>query len=201
MDAELAPAEYAFLIILKAEGRELSNTEMDRLYHVRLVGDDYAKLNGGGYVASDTNGRPYRHAITADGLRALAEPLAIDADRVDAGQRRSPKEKQLWAAVVAQQNEIARSRVAEEPADLDGRIRAAYATLAAPGEWVELADLRPLLRDVSKDELDKALAQMLDARDVRLEPDQLGHRVGAKRRNAAVTIDGEDRHKLAIGRP
>jgi hypothetical protein len=208
MDAELAPAEYAFLIILKAEGREHSNTEMDRLYHVRLVGDDYAKLNGGGYVSSYTKGRPYRHTLTQGGLDKLAKPLAIEEARTEEGQRRSPKEKQLWAAVVAQHNDNLRllakgndaAVVVAEPDDLDGRIRATYAKLAgAPGDWVDLTALRPLLADISKAALDKALVRMLDAPDVRLEPEPFGHRIGVEERRAAVHVGGEDGHKLAIG--
>jgi hypothetical protein len=208
--AELTSADYAFLIILKAEGRELSNTEMDKLYRVRLISPAYERLNGEGYVSSQTKSRPYRHVITDEGKKVLADPLDIDEDRAEEGEKRSPREKQLWAAVVAQQNQIVRllakgngaaATAVERPVDLDGRIRAAYTKLAgAPGEWVGLAALRPLFGDVSKTELDKALERMLDARDVRLEPDALVHRLGAEERDAAVRIGGEDRHKLAIGR-
>jgi len=210
MAAELTSADYAFLIILKAQGREISNTEMNKLYEVRLVSPAYEKLNAAGYVSSETKRRPYRHVITEEGAKVLADPLAIDEDRAEAGEKRTPREKQLWAAVVAQQNHIVRllakggaaaATVIEQSPDLDGRIRAAYTKLAgAPGEWVDLAALRPLVGDVPKAELDKALARMLDARDVRLEPEPLVHRVGAEERKAAVRIGGEDRHKLAIGR-
>jgi len=205
MAAELTSADYAFLIILKAEGREISNTEMNKRYEVRLVSPAYEKLNAAGYVASETKRRPYRHVITDKGANLLADPLSIDEDRAEEGEKRSTREKQLWAAVVAQQNEILRLRAVKgngaAPADLGARIRAAYLKLAgAPGEWVDLATLRPLFADVSKAELDKALARMLDTPDVRLEPDPLEHRVDAEAKKAAVHIGGEDRHKLAIGR-
>jgi hypothetical protein len=92
--------------------------------------------------------------------------------------------------------------VAGKTADLDGRIRAVYTKLASvPGDYVNLTEVRPLLDDVSKAELDKALVRMLDAPDVRLEPEPFGHRIGAEQRGAAVHIGGEDRHKLAIGLP
>ncbi|MFI5889822.1 hypothetical protein ACIA5D_06835 [Actinoplanes sp. NPDC051513] len=209
MAAELASADYAFLILLKAVGRVLSNTEMDKLYHVRLVSPAYEKLNAAGYVSSDTTRRPYRHAITKDGLKVLAEPVTIDEDRAEEGEKRTPREKQLWAAVVAQQNEIVRlladrnggGSATAEVADLDRRIRAAYAKLAGgPGEWIDLTELRTLVGDVPRAELDQALARMLDAEDVRLEPEPFGHRIGAEERRAAIHIGGEDRHKLAIGR-
>lgn len=210
MAAELTAAEYSYLVLLQAEGREISNSEMDELYGVRLKTPDYEKLNADGYVVSTTKPRPYRHVITDKGSKVLADPLEVDQGRTADGGKRSTGERQLlWAAMVAQQKLIARllSRrdqaeiVVEEPADLDGRIRAAYTKLAgAPGEWVDLSALRPLFGDVSRAEFDEALARMLDARDVRLEPDPLGHRIGAEERNAAVSIGGEDRHKLAIGR-
>jgi hypothetical protein len=214
--AELTPADYAYLIILKAADRELSNTELNKLYGVRLVSPDYERLNGVGYVSSDTKRRPYRHAITSDGRKAVIVPLTVDQGKLPDGEKRSAGERQLfWAALVAQQQLLLRSAHAEPetgaqngvaasaagPTDLDGRIRAAYSTLAGtPGEWVDLTVLRPLFKDVSKTELDRALTGMIDARDVRLEPDAFMHRVGEQERRAAVHIGGEDRHKLAIGR-
>jgi hypothetical protein len=207
MTADLTASEYAYLIILRAENREINNKEMGDRYDVRLIGLEYTKLNAEGLIVSVTKPRPYRHAITDKGRKLLAEPLAIGDTWVDEGKKRSPAEKVLWAALVAQQNgkpakPAPVSTPAVEPAiDLDGQIRAAYTKLAAgPGEWVGLTELRPLFGDVSKAELDKALIQMLEAHDVRLEPDPLEHRVGAEARNAAVHVGGEDRHKLAIGR-
>ncbi|GAA2644752.1 hypothetical protein [Paractinoplanes durhamensis] len=191
MAAELASAEYAFLIILRAEGREISNTEMDKLYEVRLRTPIYEKLNALGYVSSDTSHRPYRHAITNQGLKVLAGPLTIEAED---GEKRTLREKQLWAAVVAQHNGT------RPDAGIEDGIRAAYRELAAgPGEWVDLAALRQLLGDVSKTAVDRALIHLLDEPDVRLEPEPFGHRIGPEERRAAVHIGGEDRHKLAIG--
>ena len=203
MAAELTPTDYAFLIILKAAGRELSNTEMDTLFKVRLIGPVFAKLNGGGYVDSDTKHRPYRHVLTDKGRKELGEPLAIDND--GDGERRSAGEKVLWAALVASQNDGLRipaplDNGVAPAADLDGRIRTAYRKLAAePGEYVDLADLRPLFDDVPKARLDQALKQLFDSSDVRLEPEPFGHRIGDRERSAAIRIGGEDRHKLAIG--
>ncbi|MFI7543494.1 hypothetical protein [Actinoplanes sp. NPDC049599] len=208
MAAELTSADYAFLIILKAEGREISNTEMNKLYEIRLVSPAYEKLNAAGYVSSETKRRPYRHVITEKGAQELADPLAIDEDHAEEGEKRTAREKQLWAAVVAQQNQIVRllarsstAAVPGPPANLDGRIRAAYTILAdEPGDYVDLTELRPLLGDVTKADVDKALVRLHDAPDVRLEPEPFGHRIGAAERSAAVHIGGEDRHKLAIGR-
>jgi DNA-binding MarR family transcriptional regulator len=198
MVADLTSADYAILIVLKAAGRELSNNEMAELYQFRLVSPVYEKLNAAGYVASETKRRPYRHALTEEGRKLLADPLAIEADTAEEGEKRSFKERCLWAAVVAQLNNGVEPH--DEPADLQDRIRAAYAKLAgAAGEWVPLTALRPLVVDVSKAEFDRALVRMLDAPDVRLEPETHRHRIDADERNASVRVGGEARHKLAIG--
>ncbi len=200
MAADLTPSDYAYLIILRAEGREVTNTELSERHDVRLISPYYEKLNGEGLVASETKRRPYRHVITAKGRAILGEPIAADDD-----EKRTAKEKLLWAALLAWQSGEVRPPAPtivtpEEPVDLEGRIRAGYAELRrAPGEWVALTELRPLFADVSKSELDKALERLLEADDVRLEPDQITHRIGAEERKAAVHIGGEDRHKLAIG--
>jgi hypothetical protein len=204
MAAELTSAEYAYLIILRAEDRELSNSEMEEIYGVRLKSPEYAKLNADGYIVSRTRPSPYRHLITDKGVRALAEPLTLDQGRVPDGGRRSAKERELyWAAMLAQQKLLLRAPVKSRgapSADLAARVRAAYHDLTGgPGEWLKLANLRARLADVSRTELDKTLEQMLDSPDVQLEPEPFGHRIGPEERNAAVHIGGEDRHKLAIG--
>jgi hypothetical protein len=203
---ELTSAQYAFLIILSAEGREISNNEMDELYGVRLVGSERTKLNGT-YIHSDDKPTPYRFVLTKAGTDALRRPLTIEQNRVAKGEKRATAERQLyWAAMRALQKLLLRSPGEKTkndgvpPVDLAGRVRAAYTELAAaPGTWVKLADLRGLLADVSKDELDKTLEQMLDSPDFQLEPEPFGHRIGPAERDAAVHIGGEDRHKLAIG--
>jgi hypothetical protein len=204
MAAELTSAEYAYLIILRAEDREISNTEMDELYGVRLRSPELAELNDAKYVVSTLKPSPYRHIITDAGIRALGKELKLEQGRVPEGKRRSAKEGDLyWAAMLAGQRLLRRSlgkKAAAPPMDLAGRVRAAYAELAdGPGTWVKLANLRALLADVSKAELDKTLEQMLDSPDFQLEPEPFGHRIGPEERGAAVHIGGEDRHKLAIG--
>jgi len=204
--AELSSVDYAFLAVLRTIGREVSNTELDRMYEVRLVGRPFERLVGAGYISSDTKHRPYRHVITQDGLKALAADLGIGDDHVEDGEKRSLREKILWAGLVAAHQRPAGAGPAEaaraQPDDLDGRIRTAYANLVSThGQWVSLHALRAQLADVDRAALDRTLRQMLRSGDVRLEPDPLEHRVSAEERAAAIHVGGEYRHKLAIGRP
>ncbi|WP_305788666.1 hypothetical protein [Symbioplanes lichenis] len=205
MADDLSPTDYAFLLLLRVEDRELSNNELHDLHGVRLIGAQYAKLNAGGYVVSKTDRRPYRHALSPKGARLLDSPLEVEEEQQDS---RKTKETQLWAALTAWHRHTLGRGPAPAPGEkaapvvssLDERIRAAYATLADdPGDWVSLSRLRPLFPDVAKADLDQALKHLLDASDVRLDPEVHGHRIDAEERAASVRIGGEDRHKLAIG--
>jgi hypothetical protein len=208
--AELSSVDYAFLAILKVEDHEISNAELDEIYGFRLLGRPLQRLLEAGYITTEKKPAPYRHAITKAGEKALAESWGLDDDHVAKGERRTSRERQLWAGVVALQNLLAARKdagpvggvrgTAVEPPNLDGRIRSAYGKLAStPGAWVDLTALRGQLADVPKGEVDQALKAMLHDDDVRLEPEPFGHRVGDAERQAAVRIGGEDRHKLAIG--
>jgi hypothetical protein len=204
MAAELTSAEYAYLIILLAEDREISNNEMYHLYGVRLLGAERKKLRSDECIVSADRPTPFRFVLTEQGRKALRRPLTIEQGRVSTGDKRAAGERQLyWAATVAQQKILLRSPGQSHrpaPADLAGLVRSAYAELAAtPGAWIKLADLRTLLVDVSKAELDKTLERMLDSPEVQLEPEPFGHRIGPAERLAAVHIGGEDRHQIAIG--
>jgi hypothetical protein len=204
MPDDLTSIEYAMLILLHNEDRQLSNNEMDELYGVRLKSPHYQKLNADGFVVSVTKrGSPHRHSITTKGRAELAKALEVVGT-----EKRTFKEQVLWAALVAQQKTKQPSGNGKAPVEreengtvsLDDRIRAAYQVLTdGPGEWVNLTKIRGLFIDVPGTDLDRALSGMLDADDVWLEPEVHRHRIDAKLRDAAVRIGGEDRHKLAIG--
>lgn len=204
--ADLTPTDYAFLILLKIEGREISNTELAKLHGVRLVGANFARLNGAGCIDTKQKPTPYRHTLTQKGAKLLGDPLQITEDGAEAKESKlGEKEKPLWAALAALHKYNLRvGNDAPAPVHdgrrLDERIRSAYAALAAePGAWVSLSRLRQLFGDVSKAELDKALGNLLNATDVNLEPEPNQKTLKPEDRRAAVRIGGEDRHLLAIG--
>lgn len=206
------PTDYAFLILLKVEDREVSNKELKDLYGVTLIGADCTRLNGAGYVDSVTDRRPYLHRITAKGAGLLDGALVVaEADPKEAKPR--TREKQLWAALSALHGYHRTARAGRSPSGaapaapsatvdggLDQRIRDAYAELATePGAWVSLRRLRPRLSDVPKADLDRALRTLLDDADVNLEPEANQKTLTVEDRRASVRIGGEDRHLLAIG--
>lgn len=199
MPDDLTPSDYAILLLLRNENREISNTELDEKYGFRLTGSLYAKLNGLEYLISNTEHRPYRHKLSSTGVKVLAKPLVIDEEQAD--EKRTFRERVLWAALQAVYQPPAVEKLpAPDTRSLDKRVRDAYAEVAdGPGDWVDLTVIRPLLPDVAKSELDVVLEKMLDAPDVRLDPEVHRHRLDRAAKEAAVRIGGEDRHKLAIG--
>jgi hypothetical protein len=203
MADDLTPTDYAFLILLKVEGREISNTEMEALYGVRLVGDTYAKLNGAGHIHSTKSGSTYSHVLTTKGETELQS--AESAKKVPWKKNSHKAQTLFWAALKTRhvdrpQAGDGASAPVRDGRPLDARIRDAYATLATePGAWVSLTRLRPLFADVSKPDLDKALERLLKAPDVNLDPEPNQKTLTVEDRRSAVLIGGENRHLLAIG--
>jgi hypothetical protein len=63
---------------------------------------------------------------------------------------------------------------------------------------VALAEIRDAVPVKDRERVDQALWRLLDDKRVRLEPEPFGCRIGTREQRAAIRIDGEDRHTLAI---
>jgi hypothetical protein len=84
-------------------------------------------------------------------------------------------------------------------ADIEARIRAAYAELARkPGTWVGLAEVRSLLRDVPRVDVDGTLRRLSLIEGVELIPESNQKTLTQQDRDAAVTIGDQDKHLLWI---
>jgi hypothetical protein len=80
-------------------------------------------------------------------------------------------------------------------------IRAAYDELASrPGAWVSIADLRDRL-DASRQEMDIALRQLEQERDVNIVPESNQKALTDRMREGAVVIGDQKKHMIAIGGP
>jgi hypothetical protein len=73
-DDNLTPKEAAVLVLLLAENRDITNTELRDVYRFDLKKASRDKLNDLGYVRSTKDGRQPCHAVEADGR--LTAPLA-----------------------------------------------------------------------------------------------------------------------------
>lgn len=83
--------------------------------------------------------------------------------------------------------------------DIEKRIRAAYQRVTpGRGEWVMLSDIRPLLRDLPRVLVDRALVQMNRCPDVHLVPESNQKALTEEDRAAAVRFGEQDKHLIAI---
>ncbi|WP_240742345.1 hypothetical protein [Micromonospora zingiberis] len=79
------------------------------------------------------------------------------------------------------------------------RVRQAYQELAGrPGDYVMLADLRTVLADLPRAEVDAALLQLNRERNIHLVPESNQKVLKPQERAAAVSIGNQDKHLLAI---
>ncbi|MEU4645259.1 hypothetical protein [Micromonospora sp. NPDC023814] len=78
-------------------------------------------------------------------------------------------------------------------------VRQAYQGLAAtPGDYVMLSDLRSVLDDLSRAEVDAALIQLNRERNVHLVPESNQKVLRPEERAAAVSIGNQEKHLIAI---
>lgn len=219
-DEKLTPKEAAFLVLLMAEARDLSNTELRDRYRLALDATNRKKLNRLGYVASDTSQRPHVHRLTDSGWARCYEPLNLE----------SPKARAQGAALSSLLSALLRHLDRSElsladfatgdggaAGDTDGggatdtapapsesmarAIRDAYHELTpGPGSWVGFAELRAALDGFDRDDVDAALRQLERDDDVQIVPESNQKALTERDREAALWIGGQHRHAISIDR-
>jgi hypothetical protein len=219
---KLSLTQIAVLSALMVEARELSNAELADLAGAPLTGDDRLRLVTEGLVEERRVGRSYAFQLSphgwSTGLAMLAEQArgkgaaattvrmllhglhrALETRGVDA--------HSFFATDTAFAPETGAAGV--EPASaapgvvdadtIEDRIRTAYAKLATePAGWVSLADLRELLDDIPRSELDTALKWMAVQPGVRLIPVANLKSLSTRDREAGLRFGGEENHAFAI---
>ena len=205
--SELSLTQMAVLSALMVEARELTNAELAELTGHGLTGDDRKKLVTGGLVQERRVGRSYAFELSPEGwstgLAVLAEQargkgaaattvrmLLLGLDRALSARGVDPKSffsgKDLEPAV-------------PDVDTVEERIRAAYRKLATePAGWVSLADLRELLDDIPRAEVDTALKWMAVQPGVRLIPVANQKSLSTREHDAALRFGGEENHAFAI---
>lgn len=186
------------LLILMTEGGHAANPVLQRRWAFALTGRDRVRLNDRGLVASRRTGRSFSHELTDKGWRWCADELASDVP---------PRSGSAAGALYAVLRGLGRYLDATGLALPDvfaftspaTRIREAYGKLAAaPRAWVSLADLRSLLDDLPRADVDAALVELSRTDGVALsaEPNRKSLTPGDEA--AAVRIGGEVKHLLAV---
>jgi len=217
----LTPNQILALVVLMAEARELSNSELKELAGFALTGADNSKLVNLGLVETDRSHRPFSHQLTDKGWRVVRELPSATPPRqggsairslvsVLANVQRSLDRLQISQADFFKQTadptaETATTRVGGDsmpllPGNVEASIRAVYEAMAkAPGEWVGLADLRERLPGLDRTTVDDALRGMVHKEGVRIIPVANSKALQARDRAAALRIGDEDNHALSIG--
>ncbi|RSM62357.1 hypothetical protein DMH03_09575 [Amycolatopsis sp. WAC 01376] len=203
-DRKLSAKQRAVMLVLMAEGRELSNTEMNELHGLRLTGSERERLDDQGLVTSSRSGNgPFVLELTDPGWRWCADELA--AGRPNASRQESLG-KALYAVLagIGRYLEDAERGLADvfscAPAEsVEDRIRAIHRKLAErPGDYVSLTDLRQELNGVPRAETDKALLRLNREKGVTLAPEEDQKLLTDHDRAAALCLGTQDVHLLAI---
>jgi hypothetical protein len=211
-NAQLNLADRVALLSLMSLVHEASNTDLHAAYGVTIDRESRTRLETHGYVTCRRDGlrpgRPYVHELTERGWRRGREEL-----------RGEPPEKagKLYRILYAYLNHTDRLMTrlgltlqdlfttegdAPQPHDVEQRIQSAYADLAKePGSPVLLRLLRQRLADVSREDADAALMRLVLMSGVYLEPESKQRMLSDADWDAAITVGGEARHLLTIGRP
>ncbi|MBV1850156.1 hypothetical protein [Catellatospora tritici] len=216
----LKPSQKAFLTLLMAEAREVTNSELTERYGISLTGEDSRTLVDEKLVTRRKVGRGLAHELTDQGWARCKDELtaeyvkgtgpAVPAMHALLGaldryvKRAELGLPDLFTASPAPVEVPRPAKAAAKPraatkVDVEQRIRTAYAKLApAPQGWVSLTDLRGALSDLDRGVVDQALMTMAVHRAVVLVPEENQKNMSAEDRAAAIHIGGEDKHLLSI---
>lgn len=218
MNDPLNTQQVSALFALMGVAREISNNELHEIAGFRIDGPLRRTLNELHLVDSGRVGNgPFVHELTDAGWKRCEAELAHERpDRsgpwggafslVLGGMDRflARENKQLAYLFRIDAKVEPASEPAPEPetlAEIDVQITSAYRQLAPKqGDWVRLADLRPLLNGATNTDVDRVLKDMSKAARAHLAPDPDRKSLTAADRKAAVQIGGDDNHLLVIER-
>lgn len=208
MNERLGTQHISALFALMGVAREISNTELQELAGFRIDGELRRTLNERHLVTSTRQGnKPFVHELTDAGWKRCEAELAGERPDgsghlggafymvLDGLGRFLHRENKILAHVFQPE-----TVTATEPVT-DKKIAAVYRQLAdKQGDWVRLADLRPLLNGASKADVDRILKEMSKAKRAHLAANPDPKLVTTTDRDAAIRIGGEENHLLVVER-
>ncbi|MER7865043.1 hypothetical protein ABTX61_38455 [Amycolatopsis japonica] len=208
MTDRLGQKQTAAMLALMVVAREVSNPELREIVGFALDGEERRQLNGLDLVASEKRGRPYFHELTERGWAWCEEELSQE----EAPRPRSSLGSALYVVLGGLGRHLRREklRLADlfmpevdlTVEEIESRIRIAYRKLSdSPRDWVGLVDLRPMLGEASRMDVDAVLKELSRSGQIRLIPESNRKTLTAAAHAAAVRIGGEDNHLLSIEEP
>jgi hypothetical protein len=212
MNDRLGTQHITALFALMGVAREISNNELQELAGFKIDGQLRRTLNERHLVTSTRQGnKPYIHELTDAGWKRCEAELSGARPEgsgrlggafymvLDGLSRFLQRENKILAHVFQPENAAA----AQTPADpvTDNKIATLYRQLAdKQGDWVRLAELRPLLNGTTRTDVDTVLKNMSKAGHAHLAPDPDRKSLTPEDREAAIRIGGEDNHLLVVER-
>jgi hypothetical protein len=212
MNDRLGTQHITALFALMGVAREISNSELQELAGFKIDGQLRRTLNERHLVTSTRQGnKPYIHELTDAGWKRCEAELSGDRPEgsghlggafymvLDGLGRFLQRDNKILAHVFQPES----AEAAPKPDDpvTDEKIATLYRQLAdKQGDWVRLAELRPLLNGSARTDVDTMLKNMSKAGQAHLAPDPDRKSLTPADREAAIRIGGEDNHLLVVER-
>lgn len=221
---QLTHRERAALLVLLAEGREMTNADLREVAGFTLDGQPRRRLVDDRLITAEKRGRPYYFEITDDGARRcrteLDAPLparsgylggALHAVLAALGRHDAPLSELLVPRAVdgPAGGDTAGNAAGNAAGDTDGdtggeadierAVRSAYRDAPRTSDgWAGLTGLRALLGGRPRAEVDAALVRLASRPGVHLQPEPHQARLTDAHRADAVLVGGTERHMIKI---
>jgi hypothetical protein len=212
MNDRLGTQHISALFALMGAAREISNTELHELAGFRIDGQLRRTLNERHLITSTRQGnKPYVHELTDAGWKRCEAELAGERPEgsghlggafymvLDGVDRYLKRQNKILADVFQPEAETT-APAPTEPVTSKKIITVYHQLAEKQGDWVRLAEVRPLLNGATRADVDKVLKDMSKAGQAHLAPDPDRKSLTAADREAAIRIGGEDNHLLVIER-
>lgn len=202
-DLEFTVPEFNLLLSLVHLRGSGTTTDFRSVFGYQKVETKAQKgLSERGLVSIDRGVRPYVYELTDPGWltarKLLSEPAPGGVSQRTA--------RILWAVIGdfathmdRTGTELADLYPARSDATVSEQIKEAYlAAVDEPEAWLPLRELRELLTEADRKAIDRALAELHAAREIRLIPESNQKTLTDADREAALWLGGEYRHLIAI---
>lgn len=214
---ELSGVEQAVLLVLMAEGRQVPNSELEKLGPA--LKKDYRDRLKSKKLIDVIPGRPMKLELIGDGYDLCQKLMGTEPPPGVRGQNKALYTlmkglRRYFDREDLQLSEVFPERTGTEPEDanpaapqsksssdrdLQSRVRSAYRKLTdEPGGLVSLVQLRAELADVPRRDLDAALVEFDHQRGITLIPQEDQKLLTDEDRAGAVRIGVKDNHLIAI---
>lgn len=202
-DLEFTVPEFNLLLSLVHLRGSGTTTDFRTAFGFKDVETNTQKgLSERGLVSIDRGVRPYVYELTDAGWlsarKLLSEPAPAGVSKRTA--------RILWAVIGdfathmdRTGTELADLYPARSEATVSEQVKDAYlSAVGEPEAWLPLRELRELLTDADREAVDRALAELHAAREIRLIPESNQKTLTDADREAALWLGGEHRHLIAI---